>query len=272
MQSLLTSLTSFLSPDFGFGSVLRFGLLLAVGALILGLVFRFIQGKCSDLNHALSAAMGILFVYVASVVVYTFNPAGLSRFLSPLPFVVFDSDQLHLFALTGKPLSAVSSQLLSMVILAFLVTLLDSIIPRGEKIFSWLTLRILTVILAMAAHYAVTWAFSTFLPGTLAAYAPMILLGILIVFLLLGVLRFLLGLVLTIANPILGAIYAFFFSSKVGKQLSKAVLTTTILTILIVVLEQMGYSTIPIAESQLLSYLPLLLILIILWFLIGRVL
>lgn len=270
MQSLLNAITPIISLDVGSGSVLRFGLLLAAGALILGLVIHLIRDQCAELRHVLSAAMGILFVYAVSVLIYIFDPAGLSRYLSPLPFVTLDGDQLHIFLLAGSSLPAVSAQLLSMVILAFLVNLLDGIIPKGEKLLSWLMLRILTVALSMALHFVVTWAFNTFLPGTLAAYAPMILLGILTVFLLIGVLRFLLGLVLTIANPILGAIYAFFFSSKFGKQLTRAVFTTMLLAAVAFCLPVFGCGTLSLDPASLRSLIPASLLAALVWRIIRK--
>ena len=77
---------------------------------------------------------------------------------------------------------------------------------------------------------------------------------------------------LTIANPILGAIYAFFFSNKIGKQLTKAVLTTVILTVLVLLLCHFGFGIIPVGQAVLISYIPLLGLLLILWYLIGHTL
>ena len=76
----------------------------------------------------------------------------------------------------------------------------------------------------------------------------------------------------TIANPILGAIYAFFFSNKIGKQLTKAVLTTVILTVLVLLLCHFGFGIIPVGQAVLISYIPLLGLLLILWYLIGHTL
>lgn len=272
MESVLSDLSGLLPEGVDLGTILTFLLFLIGGVLVLAILFRLIKGKCSDLNHALSSAMGILFIYAVSVLVYTFDPAGLSRFLSPLPFVSFDGDYLYILSLTNAGLPLVSSRVLSMVILAFLVNLLDTWIPKGEKILSWYTYRFVTVICAMALHFIVTRAFNSLIQGVLAAYAPMILLGMLVFMLLIGVIRFLLGLVLTIANPLVGGIYAFFFANKIGKQLSKAVLTTGILCVLVLVLERFGCTAICIAGSALIAYLPVIIVLLFLWFLIGRVL
>ena len=111
-----------------------------------------------------------------------------------------------------------------------------------------------------------------YLPDALTLYAPAIVLCVLLAFLLMGVINFLLGLVLTATNPILGAIYTFFFSTLVGKQLSKAVLTTLILTALVFLLEYLGVGLLLITGTALLAYIPAIVMMLILWYLIGHIL
>lgn len=269
---MISDLTALIPVQVDLISMLKFILIFAAGSILIGLFGRVVLGRRSNLNHSVSSAMGILFIYALTIVVYTFNPYNLSAFLSPLPFVTFSGEYLTLFSFHGTPLPEICSQVLSMVILAFLVNLLDTVLPKGKKIVGWYLYRLLTVVLAIVAHYFITWAFNTFLPGVLVSYAPMILLGILAAMLLLGILNVILGLVLTITNPIIGAIYAFFFSNIVGKQLSKAVITTLILCAVVLLLGHFGYSVICIASAALGAYVPLILVLLILWYLLGHVL
>ena len=272
MDSPLSHLASILPTEIDFSSMLKFVGIFAAASLITGLLGRVVFGKRSSLNHAISSAMGILFVYVVTIVVYTFNPSGLSRFLSPLPFVQFSENNLHILPFLESGIPAICENALSLVILAFLVNLLSSIIPRGKSVTGWYLLRFLSVILAIGLHYCVNWASHTFLPGVLVAYAPIILLGILIIMLVLGALNILLGLVLTAVNPIFGCLYAFFFSNLLGKQLSKSVLTSALICGVFFFLERFGYTVICISASALLSYLPLLIVLLALWYLIGHLL
>ncbi|MBP3672366.1 MAG: hypothetical protein J6J18_00895 [Oscillospiraceae bacterium] len=272
MDSIVTKLTSYLPANFDLAAVIRFVLIVAVGSLILGIIGRVFFGKRSSLNHSVSSAIGILFVYAVTVVIYTFDPVDLSRFLSPLPFVSFDGDYLKVFTFSGSEFPAICTQVLNMIILAFLVNLLDSFIPKGKNVFTWYLYRFITVVLAMAAQLLVTGLLTAFLPGVLVAYAPIILLGILLLMLLLGVLKVVLGLVLAVTNPILGAIYAFFFSSMIGKMLSKAMLTTLILSALVFILEKLGYTVICIAAAALSAYIPLIIVLLIMWYILGHVL
>ena len=101
-------------------------------------------------------------------------------------------------------------------------------------------------------------------------YAPVILLAILLVMLLTGALRFLVGLVLTTVNPLIAALYTFFFASLVGKQITKAVLTTGILSGVILLLEKLGITTLSLLSGALVAYIPFLLILIVVWYIVSR--
>ena len=88
----------------------------------------------------------------------------------------------------------------------------------------------------------------------------------------LGLANLILSLVLTVANPLIGALYTFFFSNVIGKQISKAVFTTLILSAVVYALNYFGYAAISISAGVLGNYVPLLAVLLILWYLLGRVL
>ena len=209
----------------------------AIGLLALGIIGRVILGKRSALNHCVSSAMAVLYVYVASIAIYSFHPWHLDQFLSPLPFVTFGDDYLVLFPFHGPDLHLICTQILPLLIICFLVNLLDTFLPQGKNVITWFLLRFVTIALAMVLHLAAMWAFNTFLPDVLVLYAPMILLGVLVSLLLIGVLNVALGLLLTAINPIFGAIYAFFFSNAIGKEITKAVFTTLLLCLFFGLLE-----------------------------------
>ena len=268
----LSQLASFLPAQIDFLAMMKFILLFTVISLVISLLGRAVFGRRSSLNHAVSSAMGILFVYVLTIVIFTFNPSGLSRFLSPLPFVQLTEEYLYILPLRGAGIPTLCENILSLVILAFLMNLLDSLIPKGKSLIGWYLLRFLSVILAMTLHYLVNRVFHTYLPSPLAAYAPILLLSILIVMLFLGVLNIILSLVLALVNPILSGIYSFFFSNILGKQLSKSILTTALITGVVYVLEQFGYSVISIAATALAAYAPLIIVLLVLWYIIGHLL
>lgn len=272
LSELLSDAKAFVPAEINFAAMMKFILLFAAGSLVLGLLSRLILGKRSSLNHAVSSAMGILFMYALTIFIYTIKPWNLTELLSPLPFMVFAGDYMTIIPFHGSAIPALCHEILSMIILAFLVNLLDTVIPKGKTIAGWYVLRFITVILAMALHILVDWAFDTYLPDVLVTYAPVILLGVLAGMLLLGILNLVLGAVLAVVDPIFGAIYTFFFSTIVGKQLTKAVVSTLILTAVFFLMGYFGYTIILLTNSALLSYIPFGIIMLILWYLIGHIL
>lgn len=272
LSSLLTDAKSYVPTEIDFGGTMKFMLLFAAGAILFSILGRLILGKRSSLNHAVSSAMGILFMYALTIIVYTFQPAILMQYVSPLPFMIFAGEYMMVVPFHGSAIAALCHEILSMIILAFLVNLLDTIIPKGKSIVSWYLFRFITIILAFALHIAADWAFDTYLPNVLVTYAPILLLGVLAVMLLIGIANLVLGAVLAIVDPIMGAIYTFFFSTIVGKQLTKAVITTIVLSIVFFLMNYFGYTIILLNYEALLSYIPFGFVMLILWYLIGHIL
>ena len=264
--------SSYLPTEIDLVNAAQFMLFFAAGVLILSVLSRVVLGKRSSLNHSLSSAIGILFIYAVTIVVYTFKPWNLELLLSPLPFVSFSGQFLVIFPIADAQFPALCSQLLSLVILAFLVNLIDTFLPKGDNPITWFVLRLLTVVVSMILNLAARWAFQTYLPGVLVTYAPSILLVLLVVLMLSGVLNLILGLVISMTNPFLGAMYTFFFSNIVGKQLSKAIFSCAILCAIVYLLEHFGYTVICITAAALMAYIPLAIILLVLWYLVGHVL
>lgn len=250
----------------------KFLLLFAAGSVILSVLGRFILGKRSSLNHSLSSVMAILFIYAVTIMVYTFKPWNLENLLSPLPFVTFFNDYMVVMPVVGIYPTVLARELLSLIILAFLVNLLDTIIPKGKSILGWYCLRFFTVGLAMGLHLLVHWAFNAYAPTMIAEYAPLILVILLISLLTLGFVNAVVGLVIAVTNPFIGAVYTFFFSNIVGKQVTKAVFTTGILCVILFFMDQAGLSFIHISMTALTAYVPVALVSLVLWYLIGHLL
>lgn len=258
--------------DLSLTHVAKFLLFFAAGSLILSILGRFILGKRSSLNHSVSAVMAILFIYAVTIVVYTFQPWNLDSLLSPLPFVTFFNDYLVVMPIVGIYPTVLARELLCLIILVFLVNLLDIMVPQGKTPLGWYCLRFFTVGLAMVLYLVIHWAFHTYAPHLLVEYAPLILLLLLIALLLLGFLNAVFGLVLTITNPFVGAVYTFFFSNVIGKQVTKAVFSTAILCVILFLIDHAGLSFIHISVTALTAYIPIAVISLILWFLIGHLL
>ena len=216
--------------------------------------------------------LAILLIYAVTIVIYTLKPWNLELLLSPLPFATFAGDYLIILPIHDAQFPALCTEILSMVILAFLINLVGTFMPKGETILSWYVYRFIAVLLCMGLHFVTCWAFRTFLPEVLVTYAPTILLFILLFMVFSGAISLVLGAILTLNSPFLGAMYTFFFSNIVGKQVSKAVFTTVILCAVVYLMGFFGYTVITITAGALLTYIPLAALLLVLWYLLGHVL
>lgn len=244
--------------------------MLMAATMLFGIAFRLLFGRNSSMNRAMSSAIGILFIYAVTIIIHTLNPWKLIRYTSPLPFVVFQDKTMVLLPFRNADNVFLYSQILSLVILCFLVNLLDNTVPQGKTVVGWFLTRVLMVAFSMIAHLFASGLIRLFLPELLVEYAPMALLLILAASLLLGMSKLLLSIVLAAVNPLIGALYAFFFSNRLGKQLTKAVLSTGILCLFFWLLESNGYTVISITQSALLSYIPFGCSLLIIWFMLGH--
>lgn len=268
----VSSLRNTLPAEIDLALTSKFLLFFVAASLILGVMGRVCLGKRSSLNRSLSSAIGILAIYALSVILYTYKPWSLDTLVSPLPFVRFAGEYLIVIPFQGTAFTTLCSEILSLIILAFLVNLLDTFMPQGGSALGWYFLRFATVVLGLLLQLMANYAFQTYLPGVLVTYAPAILLVLLGVMLLMGLLNLILSVVLTAVNPIFGAMYAFFFGNAVGKQLSKAIFTTGIICCVFFLLGYFGFTVISITAASLMTYIPLALVLLILWFLIGHLL
>lgn len=252
-------------------TLLKAGGLLLLGTLLLSLFGRFIFGKKSALNNAVSSAIGILFIYALTVI---FKGVGFryASLIPPLPLVEISGNNLTLFSFSGADYTVICSQVLRIIILSFLVNIVDGWLPKGKNIFSWIFFRGLTVLIALVLHFVASGLLAVYLPEGIATYAPPILLGLLILLLLTGALKILVGALMATVNPLIAALYTFFFANFVGKQITKAVLTAAILCGLVLLLQYLGIDSLSIAPAIVTSYAPFAALLILLWFVVGRLL
>ena len=271
MKTLINTIQSFLPDRLDAGQIGRFTAIFVVGILLLGLLGRFAFGKRSALNHSVSSAISILFMYAIFVVVAIFVQP-LSAYLSPLPFIDMDSDFLYIFPIFSSGYQEICYHILGTLILSFLLNLLDSYLPEAKKLFSWFFRNISILILGFVLHGLATYLLNRFLPEVLLIWAPVILLGVLVFLLVLSFLKVLFGVAMAAVNPLIAAVYTFFFANKIGKLFSKAIFTTILLTLIVAVMNWTGFTTLSIAVAALTAYIPFLIILLFLWYLLGKVL
>ena len=255
-------------------TILQYGKFVGIlifGILLISSLFRFLFGKKNQINLAVTSAMEILCVYVINVVIYALG-LQLQEFITPLPFVAMVEDYLIIFPILNAEFVDICHHVLKLLIIAFLVNLINEIIPQGKHLVTWFLLRIITVIIAVAAIYFAELGLNTFLPEGLYDIAPTVLLCCLVALVLLGSLKVLVGAVMAFLDPIVAALYTFFFSTFIGRSLAKAMVSTALLTALVVALDYLNISVVLIAASALTAYLPLLLVVLVLWYIVGHIL
>lgn len=271
MEAILNQIKAIVSDEAQMRSFLILALVLTAGSLVFGFIGRFAFGKKSVLSQSVSSAIGILFIYAVTVVIHSFG-LDLKFLVSPLPFVTIQDDMLHIFPLLGSDYVAICGEVLNMIILAFLANIANRWMPQGKNLFTWLFFRVLSVALGMVLFSLANNLLTAFLPEGLLTWAPVILLSLLAIMLLVGALKGLVGALLTTVNPLIGFLYTFFFANVIGKMLSRAMLTTVLLTALVYALNHFGVMAVTIGSAVLVGYIPLLLLLLVLWFIVGKLL
>ena len=264
-QALVSALPDNFDPTSYFVRLLIaiIGILVAVG------IFRLSFGKGSMLNCAVSSAIAILSLYVINVVLYSFG-SSLKILFTPLPFVTLTEGYLQIFPIFKASFREICAEVFNLLILSYLMNLLQTWLPKGNKLWSWFGFRFLSLILALCLHYCVHILLSVVLKADAMSVAPLVLLGVLAAALLLGCLKVVIGGALTFINPLLGLFYVFFFQKNIGKQLTKAILTTLLVAALVCVLNYLSFTGIAIASVTILTYLPIILVGLILWYVIEH--
>lgn len=252
-----------------FWDFIRFSGLILVGALLISLFCRFVFQKQTILGQAISSSIAIIFIYVLTILIMT-TITQLRSFVTPLPFAFISQEAITFFSFHNADFPAIASQLLSMIILSLLINFVDHWLPRGKNLLNWLFYRILTIVVGFFAHYFITLVFNRYCPSFIVTYAPVALFILLILMLLTGALRIIVGLILTTVNPIIAALYTFFFATIVGKQITKSVLTTAILSGIVLLMEHWDIVSLSLLTGTLVAYVPFMLILILVWYVVSR--
>ncbi len=245
-------------------------LFIAAAAFVLLLAARFLLGGNGHvITKSVGAAMGILMIYVVTIVLTLSNQYEI--FLTSLPYISIAGDYVQIFSFQGAGIETVCVELVNMIVLAFLVSLIDMVIPKGNSFIGWYFFRCVAVVLGMGAHWLIQKMLTAYLPGFIVTYAPVIILVLVVALLALTLFSWLVGTVLGIAlNPVIGVIYTFVISNVVGKTLLKASLTTALLTALVWMLDQAGIHIVYLTAAAISAFLPMLLMVIVVWYLVFK--
>ncbi len=239
-------------------------LFLIAGSLIIGGIGRFVFGKHSTLSLSVSSAIGILFIYALNITLHCIG-ADFAKFIAPLPYISITENTVSFFQFSDQNYTVICQELVGLIVLAFLMNVIERALPTGKNILTWFLFRVIALLLAQTGFLLVNWLMTTYLPSDYLLYAPAIILSVLLLMLLTGALKLLLGLFLTTINPLIAVLYTFFFANIVGKSITRAVLTTAIISLLVYGLEYLKITAISIATEALSLYIPLLVVLLILW-------
>lgn len=250
-------------------AVLRTVLIFAVVVFAAGAVLRMIFGKGSNLTRAVSASVTILLIYLTSILIYLFLPEHRAE-LPALPFITVNDTRFVLWQLSELSDPLLYGSVLKLAILAFLVNLLEVPMPQGKNFFTWYLWRMATVFAALAGYSFLCAFLNRLVPSLFTEWAKVIVMGFWGVILLSGVLKLLLSVILTVMNPIIGALYTFFFSNLIGRQFSKSILTTLILVALVAALNQIGFVQFAFSDFSLAVYGPTCVILVLTLYLFGK--
>lgn len=245
-------------------------LLIAIGAILaIGLIFRLCFGRGSLINGAFSSSIAIASLYAIAILVYSFG-TNLNVLFDALPFVAISGDQLTVFPIMSASFQEICSEIMNMMILAFLMNLLDTLLPKGKKMWAWIGFRLFALTIAISLHYCINLILNSVLQDNVMAIAPLILLGVIVLTFLLACLKLIIGGALSFINPLLGLLYGFFFRQDIGQQLLRAMVATLFFTVLVYTLNALSYTAISIATVAVITYLPIILLGWTLWFIISK--
>lgn len=247
-----------------------FGAIAVIGLLLVSSMNRFLFGKKHQLGKAITSAMEILFLYVICIVIYSFG-LHWDIFLNPLPFVSLQNGTLNILPILSSDFSDICPQIAKLLMITFLVNLMNTVIPEGKKFPIWLLLRAATVILVVGVNYVLDVALFMWLPDGIGQIAPLVLLVVPILLILLGSLKMVVGTTLFVANPVFGALYTFFFSNLIGRSLARSVISTGLLIGMFYLLNSFEILTLTLSATSLITFLPILLIIILLWYVVDRI-
>ena len=252
-------------------TTLKIAGILALIIFAAGAILRAIFGKGSSLTRSISATLNILLIYATAIVLYCYFPS-LRSWLDTLPFITLTPDHFFIWGLSGLPELIFYPAILRLAVLAFFVNMLEAYLPQGRNLVSWYLFRLITGLSAFALYIGFSYLVDSFAPDIFGTWAKAIILGFWGIILLIAVLKLLLSAVLAVINPILGACYAFFFTSLFGKQFSKAILTTVFMVFIVYYLNQTGFTQVFFGDLSLVTYGPVSIILLVVLYLFGRLL
>lgn len=257
---------------FDLGAMFSMFMTMIVFMVITGGIGRLIKkGPNSGLSHSTSTACAILFIYTVFVLFYRVDRELLAFFTDKLPLINFDGDTISIYRLEGKTFPELCSEFLHVYLMSFLIIAIDDLIQDSKNLVSWYILQFILCFCAILAYCVGIHMLNSYLPGFLVSYAPMIIVCIMLAFVALAAFRIVCNLMMTVVDPLLGAVYDFMIGKKLGNCIYKAALCSGMLLLLVWRLESLGHVSVNVMDFSLLGFVPLIALLMLFWYLLGAV-
>jgi hypothetical protein len=279
-MKIVIDLTNFMPPTIRFFSTIIFLLVFTAVVLVYSGGCRFLLGKNTAFNHAISSAIGIMMVYALLATVASMFPDKVIGRELLLPFATFEKENMKLLIYHGEwsTVPNICIHVLWMFLLAYMVNVFDDRLPSGTTLLGWFLFRTIGIVLGTLSYGAARWVIlkvynsymDGWIPDTLLEYIPVILVGSLAIMILMGLMKLFLIATLFRVNMLFGGLYSFFFDHKDGKPITRAVFTTQILLVVLWVFEKLGYVYIPLRNSSLDGLIPFTLWMAFTWFIVGK--
>ena len=263
--------------DLSFLSTSSFLLMFSLAIFFIALLARLFLGKESSLRTSMSCGLSMIMMYAICTVIYTFSPKDFRYYLNHLPLGVFgfnDAGQkaLALNTFQNLELPELCHQVLRIFLLAFLVNQLNNFTPKKLKLPGWILYNLFSLFIGIGLYYMLDRIIGMFFPFVYSEYAPLILLSLLIIAFFGGLIKVILAALMATVSPLVAALYAFFFDSRIGKTVSKAIGSTFVIMVFSFTLDYLGYGVIPVDTASLAAYVPFAVCMFLLWVLVGRIL
>lgn len=208
-------------------------LLVCLALFLVAAIFRMIFGRKGTAVGAVSATLDIFLLFFLFALLLSNFPA-IEGYSPALPFVSFTTDGIQLPAILGFEQMSFAAELVKLIILAFFFGLAHDLLPKGNHFLVRFILQILVCMIVWVGLYLFQRFLAALFPDVIQIYAPVILLILLAILLAVTILKWFFGIILGVScGFVIGAIYTFFISHIIGKQLTKAVLASFLFLVLL---------------------------------------
>lgn len=195
-----------------------------IAVFILAGIARLVLKEGSNVIASTASCVQLMLVGLGAIALYVAFPA-LGQALPQLPFLNFHAYGCDLLSPAQLESHTLFSTLLRLFFLALLINLWEELLPKSKKIAPWLLLRLLSAAGSLCCYFLLCEVLQRYCPQLLNQWAMAIVLSILGCVCLLGICKGILTLAAAVVHPLLGILFAFFFSHVIGRQLTRAIIT-----------------------------------------------